>query len=189
MQLRIKLAAVVVTGAASVALIAGVPALASSHASTSSAITGPEIITGTIYGRQVLAKPPVIPLTWRGLVHTHSAVHLGGSGPQQGSVKTLGTPEGNLTVMVTSKPTHSRSFNPATCRFTFTQDIPLTVVGSKSTGSFADASGPAAAQVSFSVISPRFKTGPKKGQCNPRARPLAEGAVASFLASAVLTLR
>lgn len=188
MQLRMKLAAAVVAGAASVALAAGGPALASSHASASRSVTGPEVIAGTVHGKAALAKAPKIPLTWVGLVRTRSVINLGGSGPHQGSVKTFLTPVGKFTVRVSSKPTHSQSFNHKTCRFSFTQDIPVAVVGSKSTGAFAGASGPGAAQVSFAANGPRFKSGPNKGKCNPKGKPIAKTAVANFLASAVLTL-
>lgn len=187
MQFRMKLAAVAVAGAASVALVAGVPALASSHAGT--AVTGPEVISGTVHGKAALAQTTRIPLRWQGLVTTHSVINLGGGGgPHKGSVKTLNSPAGNLTVMVTSKPTHSQNFNKKTCRFSFTQDIPVTVLGSKSTGAFAGASGPGAVQVHFAATAPRYKSGPNKGQCNPKGKPIAKTAVASFLASLVLTI-
>jgi hypothetical protein len=188
MQLRIKLAAVAMAGAASVAL-AGVPALASSHASGGKAVTGPEVIAGAVLGKRALASAPIIPLGLVGLVNTRSAVNLGGSGPHKGSVKTLRTPAGNLTVMVTAKPHNSQSLNNRTCRFSFTTDITVTVVGGKSTGAFAGASGPGAVQVSFAATAPRFKSGPRKGQCNFNGQPQAKGAVASFLGSLVLTVR
>ena len=63
------------------------------------------------------------------------------------------------------------------------------MVGSRSTGAFAGASGPGAVQVSFGATAPRFKSGPKKGKCNFRGRPKTKGAVASFLGSVVLTVR
>src|SRR5487761_1393213 len=174
MKFRTKLAALTA---------AGVAALASSHANTSTAITGPELISGTVHGKAALANTSVIPLAWRGLVNTYSVLTLGGGGPHPGDMKTLGSPVGKLTVMVTTKPTQRQSFNAETCRLTFTQDIPLAVVGSKSTGVFAGASGPGAAEVYFAATAPRYKTGPKKGQCNSSGQPLVQGAVASFLAS------
>jgi hypothetical protein len=166
-----------------------VPALASSHATASRSITGPEVIAGVVHGMKALANATIIPLRWRGLVNTQSVINLGGGGPHKGSLETLRSPAGNLTVKVTSKPHASQSFNAKSCRFTFSQDITLKVVGSKSTGAFAGASGPGAVQVSFSARGPRFRSGPKKGQCNPNGQPLAKGAFASFLASLVLTLR
>ena len=50
---------------------------------------------------------------------------------------------GTSPVKVTSKPHSSQAFNSKTCRFSFTEDIVLTVVGGKSTGAFAGPSGPA----------------------------------------------
>jgi hypothetical protein len=190
MQLRMKLAAMTVAGAVSIALAAGVPALASSHAAAGKAVTGPEVISGSVHGKAALANAPIIPLQWQGLVTTKSVINLGGgSGPHKGSVKTLTSPAGKLTVKVTSTPTQSQSFNTRTCRFSFTQDIPVTVLGGKSTGAFAGASGPGAAQDYFAATQPRFASGPKKGQCNPNANPITKTAVASFLATAVLTIR
>jgi len=189
MEFKMKLAAVAVAGAASVALVAGVPALASSHARAGTAVTGPEVISGTVHGKKALARATRIPLRWRGLVTTHSVINLGGGGgPHKGSVKTLGSPAGNLTLKVISKPTSSKSFSTKTCRFSFMEDIPVKVLGSQSTGAFAGASGPGAVQVKFAVTGPRFKSGPKKGQCNPKGKPIAKTAAASFLASLVLTI-
>lgn len=190
MQFRAKLAATAIAGGMAVSLAAGVPALASTHPSASPAVTGPEVISGTVHGVKALVKSPIIPLRFVGLVNTHSSVNLGGGGgPSKGDQKTLKTPRGNLTVKVTAKPTHHQGFNAKTCRFSFALDIPLAVVGGKSTGAFAGASGPGAAQVSFSAKQPRFKSGPHKGQCNPKGKPIAKTAVANFLASLVLTLK
>lgn len=189
MQLKMKLTAAAVAGAVSVALGTGAPALAGSHASASKAITGPEVIAGAVHGEKALAKAPVIPLRWVGLVTTRSFVSLGGSGPRKGSVKTFRTPAGNLTVRVTSKPHSSHAFNKKSCRFSFTEDIPVRVLGSKGTGAFSGGSGPGAVQVSFGENAPRFKSGPKKGQCNPKGKPIAKTAVATFLGSLVLTIR
>jgi hypothetical protein len=189
MQFRLRLASMAVAGAAAAALVAGAPALASSHASTGQAVTGPEVISGTVHGKAALAKTTRIPLQWQGLVATKSVVTLGGgSGPHKGAVKTLTSPAGNLTVTVSSKPTQSQSVNTKTCRFSFAQDIPVSVLGSKSTGAFAGASGPGAVQVQFSATVPRYKSGPHKGQCNPNGNPIAKTPVANFLASLVLTI-
>jgi hypothetical protein len=188
MKVRISVALVSAATAIVASALAVGPALASSHAGASGKITGPEVIAGTVHGKAALANSPKIPLVWQGLVSTQSVVTLGGGGsPHKGAVKTLSSPAGNLTVMVSKAPTQSQSFNTKNCHLTFTQDIPVTVVGSKSTGGFAGASGPGAAQISFAATAPRYKTGPKKGQCNPNGQPIAKTAVASFLASLVLT--
>ncbi len=188
MQFRVKLAAVAMAGAASVAL-AGAPALASSHAGAGTARTGPEVIFGAVHGKAALVHSPVIPLRLRGVVNTRSGVNLGGKGPHKGDTKTLRTGAGKLTIMVTRRPQNMHSLNTKTCRASFGTDIRLTVVGSRSTGAFAGASGPGAVQVAFGFTAPRFTSGPKKGQCNFRGRPKTRGAVASFLGSVVLTVR
>jgi hypothetical protein len=59
----------------------------------------------------------------------------------------------------------------------------------RSTGAFAGAAGPGAVHVYFGAFRPRYTSGQDKGQCNGNATPLAKGAVASFLASVVLTVK
>jgi hypothetical protein len=189
MQIRRKLAAIATVSAVSVALAAGVPALASSRPAASTAVTGPEVIAGAVHGKKALANATIIPLTWRGLVNTHSRINLGGKGPHKGSSLTLKTPAGKFAIKVTRKPQSRQAFNGKTCRFSFTEDIVITVVGSKSSGKFAGASGPGAVQVAFAETAPRFKSGPNKGKCNPNGKPIAKTAVASFLASVVLTIK
>ena len=66
MHLRMKLAALAMVGGTAALVLAGSPALASSHA-----ITGPEIAYGAVYGKAATANNPVIPVTWRGLVRAH----------------------------------------------------------------------------------------------------------------------
>jgi hypothetical protein len=171
-----------------ISLAAGVPALASTHTG-GPAFTGPEVISGTLHGKKALAKAPVIPLRFQGMVNTRSVINLGGKGPHRGDEKTLKTPAGKLTLRVTGTPTHSQDINLTTCRFSFAVNIPLTVVGSKSTGAFARASGPGAAQVSFAATRSRYKSGPNKGHCNQKGKPIAKTVVAGFLASLVLTLK
>jgi hypothetical protein len=188
MQLKMKLVAVAVAGTATIGL-AGAPALASSQPGAGTGRTGPEVIAGAVHGKQALLNAPVIPLRLAGVVNTRSVVNLGGRGPHKGATKTLRTGAGNLTVMVTRRPQNTRSLNAKTCRFSFSTDIRVTVVGGKSTGAFASASGPGAVQVTFAATAPRFTSGPNKGQCNFRGRPKTKGAVASFLGSLVLTVR
>ena len=161
-----------------------------SHAGASPKVTGPELIAGTVHGKAALSNNPAIPLRWQGVVTTASVLKLGGGGgPHKGSIKTLKSPAGNLTIKVSAKPTSSQTLNNKTCRFSFTEDIPVTVLGSKSTGAFAGSSGPGAAQIYFAATAPRFKSGPNKGKCNVNGQPSAKGATASFLASAVLTVK
>jgi len=184
MHFRMKLAALGVAGGTAVLVLAGTPALASSHASAKTR-TGPEVISGMLTGKAALVKAPKVPVTFVGLVNARGVVNLGGGSSK---MHTVSSSAGKFTVLGTGKQS-SQTVNKKTCHFTFTQDVTYNVVGSKSTGAFAGASGPGAAQIYFAAFEPRFKSGPHKGQCNGNAPPLAKGAVASFLASTVLTVK
>jgi hypothetical protein len=110
---------------------------------------------------------------------------LGGGNSKE---HTLSTAAGKFTVEVMGKPRTSQTTNSTTCRFSDTEDLSLSVLGSKSTGAFAGASGPGAVEVHFVEYASKYKSGPKKGQCDSNAPPLTKGAVASFLGSFVLTV-
>ena len=190
MQLRIKLAALAMAGGTAALVLSGVPAQASSHAA-SKPITGPEIASGVIHGKRATVNNPIIPVAWRGLVTAHGVFSPGGACPKKGQRHTFTTSAGNLTVVVTAKPTNTQHSNVKACHFSFATYVAFAVLGGRSTGKFAGTSGPGAVQVRFAGFGPRYKSGPKKGQCNmsPKAPELAKGAVASFLLSAVLTTR
>jgi hypothetical protein len=191
MQFRTKLMALAMAGGTAALVFSEVPALASSHA-PSKPITGPEIASGAIHGKRATANNPIIPVAWRGLVTAHGVFSTGGGPPpKKGQRHTFTTSAGNLTAVVTAKPTNTQHSNVKTCHFSFATYVVFAAVGSRSTGKFAGTSGPGAVQVRFAGFGPRYKSGPKKGQCNtsPRAPELAKGAVASFVLSAVLTRR
>lgn len=185
MQVRMRLATLTVAGGTAVLVLTGTPALAGSHANAKTS-TGPEVISGAVTGKAALANAPKIPLTFRGVVYARGAITL--SGNSKNKTHTLSSSAGKFTVLGTGKQS-SQTASKKTCRFTFTQDVTYHVLGSKSTGAFAGASGPGAARILFSAYEPRFKSGPHKGQCNGKATPLSKGAVASFLASTVLTVK
>ena len=188
MQLRTKLMALAMAGGTAAAVFSGGPALASSHA-PSRPITGPEIASGVIHGKRATANNPIIPVAWRGLVTAHGVFSTGGGPPpKKGQRHTFITSAGNLTVVVTARPTTTQRSNVKACHFSFATYVVFAVLGGRSTGRFAGNSGPGAVQVRFAGFGPRYKSGPKKGQCNtsPRAPELAKGAVASFRLSAVL---
>jgi len=188
MQLRTKLMALAMAGGTAALVFSGVPALASSHAA-SKPITGPEIASGVIHGKRATANNPIIPVAWRGLVTAHGIFSTnGGPPPKKGQRHTFTTSAGNLTVVVTAKPTNRQHFSVKACHFSFATYVVFAVLGGRSTGRFAGTSGPGAVQVRFAGFGPRHKSGPKKGQCNtsPKAPELAKGAVASFRLSAVL---
>jgi hypothetical protein len=185
MHLKMKLAALAMMGGAAALVLTGAPAFASSHA----VITGPEIAYGAVYGKPATASNPTIPVGWRGLVNAYGTFSPNGPAPKKGQHHTFTTSAGKLAVVVTASPSTSQSINVKACGFSFTTYVVFAAVGSQSTGRFAGVSGPGAVQVYFAGYGPRYKSGPKKGQCNtsPSAPELAKGAVASFLLSAVLT--
>ena len=80
MNLKFRLAAVAMAVGTGVLVLGGVPAMAS----TSKAITGPEIAYGAIYGKPATANNPVIPLSWRGLVNTRGVFSPNGPAPKKG---------------------------------------------------------------------------------------------------------
>jgi hypothetical protein len=187
MQLRIKLAAVAMAGGTAALVLAGTPALASSHAG-SPAVTAPESAFGAVYGQAATANNPAIPLAWRGQVYAHGVFSPDGGAPKKGQDYTFTTSAGNLTVVVTAPPSNSGSVNPKGCHFAFTTDVVFAAVGSQSTGKFTGTSGLGAVEVYSAGFVPRFTSGPHKGQCNTsnNAPELAKGAIETFLLSAVL---
>ena len=163
-RLRVKLGALAMACGTAAIVLAGAPALASTHPTSAKSITGPEVIHGTVYGKAALANTPHIPLTLEGVVNTSdSGFVLGGGKAKEHS---LSTAAGKFTVEDTAKPQTSQTFNNKTCRFSETEDLSLSVLGSKSTKAFAGASGPGAVEVHFVEYASRYKSGPKKGQCN-----------------------
>ena len=118
MQLRIKLAALAMAGGTAALVLAGAPALASTHA-----VTGPEIAYGAVYGKPATANNPVIPVAWRGLVHAHGVFSTNGPAPKKGQHHTFTTSAGNLAVVVTANPTNSQSVNVKACHFAFTTRV------------------------------------------------------------------
>jgi len=188
MQFRRKLAALGIAGGTAALVLAATPALAGSHAA-SKAVTAPESASGVIYGKAATENNLVIPLAWRGQVYAHGVFSSGGAPPNKGRDHTFTTSAGNLTVVVTAAPTSNQSFNLKACHFAFWTDVVFSVVGSKSTGAFAGASGPGAVEVYGAGYVPRYTSGSHKGQCNTsnNAPELAKGAIATFLLSAVLT--
>ena len=188
MQHRIKIAALAVTGGAAALVLAGTPALASTHAH-GKPVTGLEKAYGMIYGKPATASNPTIPLAWGGLVGAHGVFAPDGPAPTKGQHHTFNTSAGSLTVVITAPPASSQAFNPKTCQFSSTTDVNFAALGNQSTGKFAGASGRGAVQFYEAGYVPRYTSGKKKGQCNtsPNAPELTRGAVASFVLNAVLT--
>jgi hypothetical protein len=179
MHLRTKLAALVMAGGAAVMLASAPPA------ASASAVT--ETASGAIYGKAAAANNSVIPLTWRGLVNTHGPWAPGGV-PKKGSLIAFTTSAGKVTIEITAKPAIIQNFNPKACHFAATIHVVLAIVGGKSTGKFAGASGAGAATFYAAGYAPKYTSGPHKGQCNnsPNAPTLPNGAVETFQLSAGL---
>jgi hypothetical protein len=193
-RLKLALGALTMAGGTAAVVLAGVPALASPHAASphpasAKTRTGPEVISGSVTGKRANANTPHIPLRLRGVVGARDAGFVLGNG--HGNSHTLLTSAGKLAVRGIGQQQVSQKANFKTCHATYTVRQTFKVVGSKSTGAFAGASGPGAYQIYFAAFYPRYTSGKHKGQCNTsnNARPLNRGAVASFLASAVLTVR
>ena len=175
-----------VAAASAALMLAGVsPAFASSAAKT---VTGPEAITGAVYGKAALANVNHIPLTFAGVVPTTDRGFTLGNGG--GNTHTLVTPAGKLTVTGIGKQSMTQMLNARTCFFSDTARQQFKFVPGKSTGKFAGASGPGAYQIFFGAYVPRFTSGKHKGECDTanNVQPLVKGAVASFLAAGVLTV-
>ncbi len=180
-RLGVKLGALAAAGSTALLVLAAGPALASTQS-----VTGPEVISGAVHGEAALANTPVIPVTFRGVVRAHGSFTPSGS---KSHTQTILTSAGTIVLHGTGYKNNSQTANLKTCFFSSTQDLTFTVLGGKSTGAFAGASGPGAAQVYFAAFEPRYTSGKHKGQCNGNANPLAKGAVASILASVVLTVK
>jgi hypothetical protein len=175
-------------GAAGAALLlaGGGFAIASSTASPS--VTGPEVVSGVVHGKAALANSPHIPLTLVGVVGTKDRGFVLGNAPSN-ATHILKTRAGNLAVKPKGAQHQTQTQNTRSCHFTFTIRQQFTFDPSLSTGAFAGVTGPGAYQITFSAVEPRFTSGPHKGQCNGNAEPLAKGAVATFLAAGVATVK
>jgi hypothetical protein len=182
-----KLGALAVGGSIAALVLAAAPAQASTH-SAGRWITGPEVVYGAAYGRAATANAPRIPLRLRGVVNTSDLGFVLGNGG--GKKHVLRTRAGKLAVQITARTGTTASANRRTCRETFTEDQTFTVLGGRSTRAFAGASGPGAVQVYFAAFAPRYKSGPKKHECDFKTnRVRSKGAVARFLATSVLKVR
>jgi len=180
-----KLGGVIMAGGAVLMLGAGGTALAATAGHSS--VTGPETIEGTVYGKAATANTPRIPLRLKGVVETVDPTFVLGNG--HSNTHTLRTPAGRLTVRGVGKQHTTTQLNTRVCHATYTVRQQVNFVPSLSTGKFYRASGPAAYQVRFAAYFPRYRHGKNKGKCDFNARPFNRGAVTSFLAAGVLTVK
>ena len=179
---------------AMIALTAGLAACSSLSSGTATptakASTGPTSGTEAIYGKRtgpaVVSGNPALHLTLTGPVATTGTAALG-SAPKKGESLTFKTAVGNLAVTYGSvgAPT-GRLMSAKTCLVVVTQTIPFAVDGAKSTGKFAGATGTGKAVGVLSGNLPKLSS----GKCNEsyNVRPVAKTAVATFTATAKLTV-
>ncbi len=124
------------------ALAAAVALAACSSSATTAKATTETFTSGKITSLKIIeANNPVIPLTYTGVVPATGTFALGGSGPKVGQYKGFITSKGTLMLRVASTTQAARFVDAKTC---LAQDITIvhyTVVGSRSTGSFKDATG------------------------------------------------
>ncbi len=180
MQVRIKLAAVIVASGAAV-LVAGAPALAGTPAAHPAWVTGPEVIHGALHGRaafiEASRRVTRVPVRFRGVVNTRGIVALNGSMGRHGSIRTLA---GRFAVRFIHSHQHFRVLNRRICRAEFTDHVVFAVRPGHSTGAFHQATGHGVARIRF-VFNFHHRA---NGKCDfsNNAKPRKHGGRISFTA-------
>jgi hypothetical protein len=192
--------------AGAIVLAAAVGACSSSGSSTSATATatprpGTETITATLTGAPAAsyfnsggATPPSFPsVVFAGVVNTtiRGPVTLGHSTATTVTY-TFVTPAGNLTIRRTQK-TFNNQLAPAghsggTCYFTASTTGVYTVVGSRSTGKFAGATG-GGTYVTTVVVGADLQPGRTTCSLNSAGNVVAQGTSITYRASGPLTVR
>jgi hypothetical protein len=150
--------------------------------------SGNERFSGSLTGAPALANVTNYHLTFSGPISTTGTISLGSGGNKKGDQHTLKTKAGNL-VIVLDRDVGNGSVhaNSTTCVFTDRIAVPATIVGSKSTGSWAGATG------KFGIVALFRATGPKQsnGKCNTSssARPITSTAFSSFAGTGPVTVK
>jgi hypothetical protein len=153
MQLRTSLTAMVVAGSAAALLFAGGSALASTSAVHPASTTGQEVISHVGHETWPQATKPgeLLPLILTGVVKTRGAIALGG----HSQTRPITTRAGRLEVKGNNLKITNKVLNAATCRLQTTVTDDLTVLGNRSTGKFAGASGTGKSVVIFAFNYPK----------------------------------
>ena len=155
---------------------------------TTTAKTGTETLSGKVTGAAAVAASTTIPLKLAGVVNTTSSITLNSS---KSTSSVFRTPAGDLAVTHTNSNGTGSIVNPAKCEFRQVIAVTYTVIGSKSTGKFAGASGHGKVTLIFEGDGPKYTSGSKKGQCNQsnNAQPLPAGAFSTFTGAGPLTIK
>jgi hypothetical protein len=174
MQLRMRLAAMAVAGSAAALLLAGGSAVASAHTTHSAPTTGPEV--GRHVGKESYAaatkKNEPLPVKLTGVVNTHGIIILGGSF----GTHTITTPVGRFALDAVSEQVRNKILSSSTCHLQVTVTNKIVVVGHKSTGVFAGASGKGAVVIKFRFFFPKKAN----GTCNYGGQALKHGGQIAF---------
>jgi hypothetical protein len=170
--------------AAAVLAAAGLAAGCGSSTSTATTRSGTQALAGSVSGHTALANQATIPLRLTGVVNTTGSIHIINSKSQ--NPITIKTGKGDLTVSHTKGRQTQRLLSAKTCRFAFGVHGTYTVVGSKSTGTFKNASGSGQVTLVFTASLPK-----KNGSCDlsSSAIPQAAGARVSFAAHGPITVK
>jgi hypothetical protein len=175
MQLRMRLGAMAAAGSAAALLLAGGSAMASTHAAHSARVTGPEVVRH--YGKDsyvdATRRDEPLPVKLWGVVNTHGIIDLGG----YARTRSIFTPVGRFTLYALSEHIVSKVLSSSLCHLQDTVTDKLVVVGQKSTGVFAGASGYGKVVVRFRFYFPRSPN----GSCDYSGPGLKRGGQISFL--------
>ncbi len=184
MHLRMKLGAVAVASAASLALTLA-PAMASIQASA----TGPEVVHGALHGKAAWIQGgkanPKVPVKLRGLVRTRGVV---GVGPSKSRNHAIRTRAGKFSLRVIKEHDSQRVLNPRICRLQDKISFTFTMNTRKSTGAFAGATGRGAGTIVFAFNYPRRPNG-KCNYSNSAVPSRRDGLIAFRLVVPRLTVR
>ena len=193
--------------AGAIALAAAVGACSSSGSGTSATATaapksGTETITATLTGAPVASyfnsggtTPPSFPsVVFAGVVNTtiRGPVTLGHSTAKKTVTYTFVTPAGNLTIRRTQK-TRNNQLAPtgqsgSTCYFTASTTGVYTVVGPRSTGKFAGATG-SGTYVTTVVLGTDLQPGRTTCSASNAGNVIAKGTSITYRASGALTVK
>jgi hypothetical protein len=154
----------------------------------------PSVMTGTeTFTSGMVTNPktfetnsPVVQLAYTGPVTATGSFSLGGNGPVKGQYKTFATSKGNLVLQVVSDTTASKIVSTANCMAQNITVVHYTVAGSKSTGSWAGATG-------SGVVTATFQSNSElAGKCSlaNNAQPVTlKGAYLLFLGTGPMTIQ
>jgi hypothetical protein len=157
----------------------------SSHAGGT---TGTERFSGVLTGAAALASTSTYHLTFTGPVSTTGTITLGNTGNKKGDEHTFSTKAGRLVVVLDRNVGNGvASGNPTTCVFTDRISVPATIVGSKSTGSWAGATGNIAITALFRATGPKLSDG--KCDTSSNAKPITSTAYAAFAGAGPVTVK